>query len=165
MATKVPVTKYFRPFIPPLPPGTKIHNDLYWDVYIYRPFCRLWERVGVYLYNRVINRMEIGVRDKGYNARVHGPYCPWRYYGVAKDTKLMDVKLCDLRSWLSRRDKSVGGIVNAVVKSFYRFEHYYFDHYLINLPRSCVRFVLLAYLLGIILCYDEIPASTARYHW
>lgn len=52
-----------------------------------------------------------------------------------EDTKLMDVKLCDLRSWLSRRDKSFGGIANAVVKSFYRFEHYYFDHYLINLVR------------------------------
>lgn len=82
MATKIPVTKYFRPFIPPLPPGTKLHNDLFWDVYIYRPYCRLWERVGVYLYNRVINRFEVGVQDKEYNARVHGPYCPWRYYGT-----------------------------------------------------------------------------------
>lgn len=32
-------------------------------------------------------------------------------------------------------------------------------------PRSFLRFVLFAYLLGIILFYEEIPASLAEYHW
>ncbi|VDN18208.1 unnamed protein product [Gongylonema pulchrum] len=106
---------------------------MYWDVYLYRPYCRLWERVWVYLHNRVLSRVEIGLRDKAYDPKIHGPFCPWRSYGTKKDIKLVDVKLCDLPAWLSRRDMSVGGVAYAAVKAFYRFEHYYFDHYLINL--------------------------------
>lgn len=72
-----------------------------------------------------------------------------------EDIKLADVKLCDLPSWFSRRDKSVGGVANALVKSFYRFEHYYFGHYLLNL----VCFYPLPVLL--VMIYSTIPSTSS----
>lgn len=67
--------KYFRP----LPPGTRI-NPWIPDL-IFIPLGRAFERLGVYFYNRVLNKTEIGLYHKFYNPKVHGPYCHYRYYG------------------------------------------------------------------------------------
>lgn len=54
----------------------------------------------------------LGCYPPTYNPKVHGPYAPHRYYGP-KDTAFSDVKLGELKDWLSRRDKSPRGFFNA----------------------------------------------------
>ena len=68
----------------------------------------------------------------GFNPRVHGVYCPWRYYGkrmfnktknliviflCSGDLQIADVKLLDLPAWIARRDKTPMGIYQAGVRS------------------------------------------------
>ena len=50
-----------------------------------------------------LNQQGIGLYPKGYEAKVHGPYYPWVWYGK-QDTKLADVKLGELPQWFGRRD-------------------------------------------------------------
>lgn len=66
-------------FIRPLPPGTRLKPWVPDLVFI--PLSRAFERLGVYFYNRVISKTEIGLYHKLYNPKVHGPYCHYRYYG------------------------------------------------------------------------------------
>lgn len=72
------------------PPHTKLTPwvpDL-----IFIPISRAFERLGVYFYNRVISKTEIGLFDKRWNSKVHGPYCHWRYYGPRKSI-ITDIRI------------------------------------------------------------------------
>merc|ERR1712137_929344 len=75
----------------------------------------------------------MGIEDKmvawgeypaGYNAKVHGPYDPARFYGKA-DTALADVKLAELPSWLMRRQIGLSPAAGAVSRAFWRWQHKY----------------------------------------
>ncbi|KAI0978454.1 hypothetical protein GJ496_007867 [Pomphorhynchus laevis] len=55
-----------------------------------------------------------------YNASIHGPYHPSRYYGKL-DTPFSNVKLKDLPSWFSRRDKSLMSTWNLIDRSIWRW--------------------------------------------
>ncbi|CAG7837916.1 unnamed protein product [Allacma fusca] len=57
-----------------------------------------------------------------YNPKVHGPYDPARYYGKP-DTKLSQVKLGELGSWLARRNKNPIAMVQAVSRAWWRWNH------------------------------------------
>ncbi|VDK42146.1 unnamed protein product [Anisakis simplex] len=110
-------------FRPP-PPGTKLTPwvpDL-----IFIPISRAFERVGVYFYNRVISRTNIGLYDKRWNKRVHGPYCHWRYYGKP-DTRLLDVKISDLKAWIGRREKTPSAVYNEFVRNVWRVHNLYYS--------------------------------------
>lgn len=74
---------YFRP----LPHGTQIRP--YIPELIFIPIARAFERVGVYLYNRVISNTEIGLYHKLYKPKVHGPYAYYRYYGKGNIEKML----------------------------------------------------------------------------
>ncbi|KAI6171698.1 Striatin-interacting protein 2 [Aphelenchoides besseyi] len=110
-------------FRPP-PPGTKLTPwvpDL-----IFTPISRAFERLGVYFYNRVIHRTEIGLFDKRWNPKVHGPYCHWRYYGKP-DTKLMNVKVAELPAWIGRREKTIGAFYNEFMRQIWRVHNKFYS--------------------------------------
>lgn len=150
-------------FIKPPPKGTQIRPwipDL-----IQIPLSRAFERLGVYLYNRVISRSEIGLYHKYYNPRVHGPYCHYRYYGKL-DTKLMDVKLSDLPAWFSRREKTIGAFYNEVVRLLY-FAHYkyagaVFESPIRTLFRIMFAFSFLNWIFKFPMYFDF---RQTLYHW
>ncbi|KAK6019756.1 hypothetical protein OSTOST_14602, partial [Ostertagia ostertagi] len=110
-------------FRPP-PPGTQLRPwvpDL-----IFIPISRAVERFGVFFYNRILNKTEIGLFDKRWNKNIHGPYCHHRYYGKL-DTKLFDVKLADLPAWFARREKTPGAIYNEFMRNIWRVHHKYYS--------------------------------------
>lgn len=72
----------YLPFYPPPPPGLARFN--WWEAKFVNPFFRAVERAGVYFYNNVIHRSEIGLYHKNYNPKVHGPYRPYTWYGKRK---------------------------------------------------------------------------------
>ncbi|ODM97723.1 putative ATP synthase subunit f, mitochondrial [Orchesella cincta] len=57
-----------------------------------------------------------------YNARVHGPYDPARYYGKP-DTAFGEVKVGELGGWLGRRKKSPTAMAQAVSRAWWRWNH------------------------------------------
>merc|ERR1712189_114469 len=58
--------------------------------------------ISVSYFETVMTGFDLGRYAPGYNPKVHGPYWPGRNY-QSVDTKLMDVKLGELPSWLRRR--------------------------------------------------------------
>ncbi|CDW54252.1 WRW domain containing protein [Trichuris trichiura] len=60
---------------------------------------------GEWIWKKYLMKSELGLLPKEYNKKIHGVYCPWRYYGK-KDINFFDVKLGDLPAWYARRDKS-----------------------------------------------------------
>ncbi|KJH44327.1 dTMP kinase [Dictyocaulus viviparus] len=110
-------------FKPP-PPGT--HLTPWVPDLIFTPISRAFERLGVYFYNRVLNKTEVGLYDRRWNKNIHGPYCHYRYYGKL-DTKLLDVKLNDLPAWIGRREKTPSAFYNEFMRNLYRVHHLYFS--------------------------------------
>ncbi|EEB11001.1 ATP synthase f chain [Pediculus humanus corporis] len=55
-----------------------------------------------------------------FNKAVHGYYDPSRYYGKP-DTPFTEVKLKDLSSWFSRRQKTPRACLNALNRAYWRF--------------------------------------------
>ncbi|KAG0720668.1 putative ATP synthase subunit f, mitochondrial [Chionoecetes opilio] len=66
--------------------------------------------------------MGFGEYPAAYNATVHGPYDPARFYGKV-DIPFGEVKLGEVGSWLARR--SIGGIPGAMSRAFWRWQHKY----------------------------------------
>ncbi|CAF4204733.1 unnamed protein product, partial [Adineta steineri] len=64
---------------------------------------------------------------RDFNARVHGPYCPWRYYGK-RDLHFGDVKVGDIPAWIARRDKTPMGIYQGGIRTFWKFYRAYLDN-------------------------------------
>jgi len=62
----------------------------------------------------------IGEYPAGYNANVHGPYDPARYYGKL-DAKFGDVKMGEMLSWLKRRDYNPVAVARGVGRGFWRW--------------------------------------------
>jgi len=60
----------------------------------------------------------IGEYPAGYNAKVHGPYDPARFYGKP-DTPFTQVKVGELFSWLKRRDYSPVAIGRGIGRGFW----------------------------------------------
>ncbi|VDL81213.1 unnamed protein product [Nippostrongylus brasiliensis] len=110
-------------FRPP-PPGTQLRPWV--PDMIFVPISRAVERFGVFFYNRILNKTEIGLFDKRWNKNIHGPYCHHRYYGKL-DTKLMNVKLADLPAWLARREKTPGAFYNEFMRNIWRVHHKYYS--------------------------------------
>ncbi|CAL8078960.1 unnamed protein product [Calicophoron daubneyi] len=68
---------------------------------------------------------EFGLLPKEYNARVHGPYFPGYYYGKP-DTPIWDVKLGDLKAWVSRRSRSPVDMGRAISRFAWRYSFRWF---------------------------------------
>ncbi|CAD5222789.1 unnamed protein product [Bursaphelenchus okinawaensis] len=111
-------------FLRPPPPGT--HLSPWVPDLIFIPIGRAFERLGVYFYNRVISRTEMGLYHKYYNPKVHGPYCHWRYYGKP-DVKLFDVKVSELPAWFGRREFGIGATYNEIMRNIWRVHHKYYS--------------------------------------
>lgn len=151
-------------FIRPLPPGTKVRPvvpDL-----IFIPIGRAFERLGVYFYNQVLSRTDIGLYDKRWNPRIHGPYCHWRYYGPP-DTKLMDVKLSDLPAWFSRRDKSIRAMVNEFHRNVCRVHYLYYSGPVYgNFFKQLFRYIFAVIFINWLIRIPEHKATRSTlYHW
>ncbi|CAD5232208.1 unnamed protein product [Bursaphelenchus xylophilus] len=126
-------------FLRPPPPGT--HLTPWVPDLIFIPISRAFERLGVYFYNRVISRTEIGLYQKAYNPKVHGPYCHWRYYGKP-EVRLLDVKVADLPAWLGRREFSVGAAYNELVRNIWRVHNKYYSGPVYgNVVQTIFRFI------------------------
>ncbi|XP_014245104.1 putative ATP synthase subunit f, mitochondrial [Cimex lectularius] len=68
--------------------------------------------------------MRFGDYPAEYNPKVHGPYDPARYYGKP-DTPFSQVKLGELASWVSRRNKSPSAMMGAFSRAYWRWQHKY----------------------------------------
>ncbi|XP_066592346.1 putative ATP synthase subunit f, mitochondrial [Prorops nasuta] len=68
--------------------------------------------------------MAIGDYPIQYDRKVHGPYDPARYYGKP-DTPFADVKLGELFSWISRREKSPSSVAGLFSRAYWRWSHKY----------------------------------------
>ena len=101
-------------------PGNPDRIKAWWDPLQY---------LNVAKYLKVFNEY-----PKDFNPRVHGPYCPWRYYGKRRffrllllnpsslfsgDLHLGDVKLAEVPAWIARRDKTPMGVYQGSVRSMF----------------------------------------------
>ncbi|XP_023223060.1 putative ATP synthase subunit f, mitochondrial [Centruroides sculpturatus] len=68
--------------------------------------------------------MGFGDYPPEYNPKVHGPYDPARYYGKP-DIPFGEVKLNEMGSWISRRNKSPPAIMGLFSRAFWRWQHKY----------------------------------------
>ncbi|XP_077299718.1 ATP synthase, subunit F [Arctopsyche grandis] len=68
--------------------------------------------------------MGFGDYPKEYNPAVHGPYDPARFYGKV-DTPFAQLKLNEVGSWFSRRNKSPQAFSGACSRAFWRWQHKY----------------------------------------
>merc|ERR1712154_354281 len=64
---------------------------------------------------------DLGRYAPGYNPKVHGPYWPGRNY-QSVDTKLMDVKLGELPSWLRRRPMGLRPLARVANQEYWRWQ-------------------------------------------
>ncbi|KAE9414882.1 hypothetical protein Angca_003540 [Angiostrongylus cantonensis] len=150
-------------FRPP-PPGTKLTPwvpDL-----IFIPIARAFERFGVYFYNRILNKTEIGLFDKRWNKNVHGPYCHYRYYGKL-DTKLFDVKLADLPAWIGRREKTPSAFYNEVMRNIWRVHHNYYSGPVYgSVVKTLFRFIFMfSFLNWLFKAHRYLDMQKTIYHW
>ena len=162
------------------PPHTKLTPwvpDL-----IFIPISRAFERLGVYFYNRVISKTEIGLFDPRYNPKVHGPYCHWRYYGPRKyytigvymkpsefsgDTRLFDVKIAELGAWIARRDKTPRAIYKEFMRNVWRVHNkYYSGPVYASVVKTIFRFVFAySFLNWFVKQHRYWEIKKCLYHW
>ncbi|XP_073835558.1 putative ATP synthase subunit f, mitochondrial [Musca autumnalis] len=69
-------------------------------------------------------KMAFGDYPAEYNPKLHGPYGPARYYGKA-DVPFGQVKLGELGSLFSRRNKTPNAIAGAFSRACWRWNHKY----------------------------------------
>ncbi|KFD58680.1 hypothetical protein M513_00373, partial [Trichuris suis] len=86
---------------------------------------------GEWIWKKYLLKTDVGLLPKEYNKKIHGVYCPWRYYGK-KDTNFFDVKLGDLPAWYARRDKSFKAIVAAIGRGYHKWVYDWFSPRLMN---------------------------------
>ncbi|CAF1487673.1 unnamed protein product, partial [Rotaria magnacalcarata] len=101
---------------------------------------------------------------RDFNPRVHGPYCPWRYYGK-RDLHFSDVKLADISAWVARRDKTPMGIYQGGIRTFWKFYRAYLDNKKPNLIWYTQIFVAASLINFIIFAMpDRKQYKWAKYH-
>ncbi|XP_059174911.1 putative ATP synthase subunit f, mitochondrial [Physella acuta] len=106
---------------------------------------------------------EPGKYPREYNPKVHGPYHPGRFYGKP-DTPLAEVKLGELGSWLSRRNKSPNAIWGAIHRGYWQWASKYYHVRLPGfVPYAQVIMGLSAYYF-FYLYADRKYHRHARYH-
>lgn len=66
----------------------------------------------------------LGNYPKEYNARVHGPFVPWRNYGPI-DTAFSQTRIIDMPGWIARRDKSLSGILRGTSRLANKWHYKY----------------------------------------
>ncbi|XP_020292775.1 putative ATP synthase subunit f, mitochondrial [Pseudomyrmex gracilis] len=71
-----------------------------------------------------VKEWKIGGYPPQYDPVKHGPYDPARYYGKA-DTPFLDLKLNEIPSWISRREKTPSSIAGLFSRAFWRWQHKY----------------------------------------
>ncbi|XP_043483650.1 putative ATP synthase subunit f, mitochondrial [Leptopilina heterotoma] len=67
---------------------------------------------------------KFGEYQPDYNPKIHGTYDPARFYGKP-DTPFGEVKLRELGSWFSRRQKSPQAFAQLVSRAWWRWQHKY----------------------------------------
>merc|ERR1711963_50839 len=108
--------------------------------------------------------MGFGEYPAEYNAKVHGPYDPARWYGKA-DTPLAQTKLGELGAWLGRRQKSPQAVTAAVSRGYWRWLHKY-----VHPKRSgltpFLQVIAASSAFFYVLNYTKIKAHRIhKYHW
>ncbi|XP_031846217.1 ATP synthase, subunit F [Nomia melanderi] len=68
--------------------------------------------------------LRIGEYPPEYDRAKHGPYDPARYYGKP-DTPFGQVKLGELKEWISRRDMGPRSFMALCSRGFWRWQHKY----------------------------------------
>jgi hypothetical protein len=159
-----PKTPTGVPFIPPQPPGTRLNNWLFH--YLDWSIGRLYERVGTYLYNRILIHSEFGLYSKYYNSKVHGPYCHWRWYGPA-DAKLLDVKLSELPAWLRRREYTPRAIWRETMRNVFRIHNLWYAPLFGPTFTTGLRYILAISFIFFIFRYTEYREANKKcyYNW
>ena len=92
-----------------------------------------------------------------YNERVHGPYDPSVFYGK-KDTPLGEVKVGELASWISRRNKSPSAIGGAIGRAWWRWQFKYAQ------PKKAGLTPLVQLIVGTMGIFYIINYEHIRYH-
>ncbi|KAL0109520.1 hypothetical protein PUN28_014526 [Cardiocondyla obscurior] len=69
-------------------------------------------------------QLPFGGYPREYDPARHGPYDPARYYGKP-DTPFLDLKLNEIPSWFSRRQKSPQAFAGLFSRAFWRWQHNY----------------------------------------
>ena len=112
-----------------------------------------------------IEKLGFGLYPPGYDRRVHGPYCPDRYYGP-KDTPFGEVKLAELPKWIGRRDKSPFSFFQAISRAEFR----YYDKFVAPVKARAGTFywhyILLATGVFFLNHYSHLKHhKKVKYHW
>ncbi|KAF7637968.1 hypothetical protein Mgra_00002673 [Meloidogyne graminicola] len=155
-----------KPYMLEKPPKSRDFPFPWFFNTFFKTFGRFLERQGVHFYNNT----EIGLYHKDWNPRVHGVYCHWRYYGTNRDIPLTEVKLNDLRAWLSRRDYSPRALVAEFRRLFFQYKNDYLSGSYHQNPVEHIFRVLFTWLFlmwlirGIIMGYFD-HTKEAIYHW
>jgi len=68
-----------------------------------------------------LDRFGVGHYPKEYDARIHGPYNPARFYGKP-DISFWECKLSEMPAWLARRNKTPSALVAAASRSVWRWQ-------------------------------------------
>ena len=112
-----------------------------------------------------MEKLGFGLYPPGYDRRVHGPYCPERYYGP-KDTPLGEVRLSDLPKWIGRRDKSIFSIGQLWTRAEYRYGEKFLQP---NRSRPGLFFwhaILITSVLSYLNSFSHIQEhKNHKYHW
>ncbi|CAF1302780.1 unnamed protein product [Rotaria magnacalcarata] len=101
---------------------------------------------------------------RGFNPRVHGPYCPWRHY-EKRDLHFGDVKLAEIPAWIARRDKTPMGIYQGGIRTFWKFYRAYLDNKKPNLIWYTQIFVVASLINFVFFAMpDRKQYKWAKYH-
>ncbi|XP_045213182.1 putative ATP synthase subunit f, mitochondrial [Mercenaria mercenaria] len=106
-----------------------------------------------------------------YNARIHGPYDPSRYYGKEPKMSMWDLKLGDIPKKLLTSDKSPQNIFGVISRFMHRYNVRH--HRAARFPLNWVfQIALLGYAINYIATWG-VPSGLGgrkceqryRYHW
>jgi len=99
----------------------------------------------------------IGEYPPEYNANVHGPYDPARYYGKP-DKKFTELKVGEVLPWLQRRSYHPLAIVRGIGRGFWRWNQAWM------LPRRAGPAGLIQMSVGLSLFFYINMYPNLKYH-
>uniref|UniRef100_A0A5S6Q6P7 ATP synthase subunit f, mitochondrial n=1 Tax=Trichuris muris TaxID=70415 RepID=A0A5S6Q6P7_TRIMR len=123
---------------------------------------RILMNSGEWFWKKYLMKTDIGLLPKEYNKKIHGVYCPWRYYGK-KDINFFDVKLGELPEWFARRDKSPKAIMAALSRGYHKWAFDWFSPRLMNMAPFFQLAAGMA-ILRMIFCHDNFKREASYFY-
>uniref|UniRef100_A0A6G1SK34 Putative ATP synthase subunit f, mitochondrial n=1 Tax=Aceria tosichella TaxID=561515 RepID=A0A6G1SK34_9ACAR len=106
-----------------------------------------------------------GNYPKEYNRAVHGPYYPWVNYGP-KDTPLKDVKLGELKAWISRRQKTPSAALAVVSRLSHEYLRRWVHTRYGSPSKPILQVLIMSSALSLCLSYGYYRNERShKYHW